>query len=286
VNARPVLDGPGPLLTDRVAVITGAGAGIGAAAAELFARHGAHVVVADIDPDRARTTVEVIEGAPVAGTAEGYSIDVRDPAEVFALRDHVLERHGRCDVLVNNVGDWLRNVGDFVDGGPDHWADLYDINVGHVFAVTHAFLPSMIEAGAGSIVNVSSVEGLRGYPPDPVYAAFKAAVVQFTRSLGVQVGRHGVRVNGIGPDVTESLQVPYSEWVPAEQQHLWPVWVPVVRMGEPVDQARVLLFLASDLSLFITGHTLPTDGGTAAAGGWFRSTTRPGRTWTNRPVES
>jgi len=74
--------------------------------------------------------------------------------------------------------------------------------------------------------------------------------------------------------------------VPAEQQHLWPVWVPVVRMGEPVDQARVLLFLASDLSLFITGHTLPTDGGTAAAGGWFRSTTRPGRTWTNRPVES
>jgi 2-hydroxycyclohexanecarboxyl-CoA dehydrogenase len=98
------------------------------------------------------------------------------------------------------------------------------------------------------------------------------------------VGKDGVRVNGIAPDDTESIQVPYSTWLPPEQQHLWPLWVPVGRMGVPDDQARIVLFLASDLSGFITGHTIPTDGGTAAGGGWFRSESRPGRTWTNRPV--
>ena len=96
----------------------------------------------------------------------------------------------------------------------------------------------------------------------------------------------GVRVNGIGPDMTETPQVRYSEWVPKEQQPLWPVWVPVGRVGEPVDQARVLLFLASDLSAFVTGLTIPTDGGTQAAGGWYRSNSRgPDRpAWTNRPL--
>jgi NAD(P)-dependent dehydrogenase (short-subunit alcohol dehydrogenase family) len=142
----------------------------------------------------------------------------------------------------------------------------------------------MIERHAGAIVNVSSVEGLRGYPEDPVYAAFKAAVIHFTRSLAVQVGGDGVRVNAIGPDVTESLQVPYSEWLSPEEQTQWPRWVPVGRMGLPEDQARVILFLASELAAFVTGHTIPTDGGTGAAGGWFRSSVRPDREWTNRPV--
>ena len=196
----------------------------------------------------------------------------------------VLDRYGRVDVLVNNVGHWLRHPGSFVDTDPRLWDDLYRINLHHVFLVTHAFLPAMIDQHAGAIVNVSSVEGLRGYPEDPVYAAFKAAVIHFTRSLAVQVGRDGVRVNGIGPDVTESLQVPYSQWLSAEEQTQWPQWVPVGRMGLPEDQARVILFLASDLSAFVTGHTIPTDGGTGAAGGWFRSSRRGDRDWTNRPV--
>jgi NAD(P)-dependent dehydrogenase (short-subunit alcohol dehydrogenase family) len=142
----------------------------------------------------------------------------------------------------------------------------------------------MVERHTGAIVNVSSVEGLRGYPEDPVYAAFKAAVIAFTRSLAVQVGNDGVRVNAIAPDVTESLQVPYSQWLSAEEQAQWPQWVPVGRMGRPEDQARAILFLASDLSAFVTGHTIPTDGGTGAAGGWFRSARRPDRQWTNRPI--
>jgi NAD(P)-dependent dehydrogenase (short-subunit alcohol dehydrogenase family) len=201
------------------------------------------------------------------------------------LARSVLERYGRVDVLVNNVGHWLRHPGDFVDTDRQLWDDLYRINLHHVFLVTHAFLPAMIDQHAGAIVNVSSVEGLRGYPEDPVYAAFKAAVIHFTRSLAVQVGRDGVRVNAIGPDVTESLQVPYSQWLSAEEHLQWPQWVPVGRMGLPEDQARVILFLASDLSAFVTGHTIPTDGGTGAAGGWFRSSRRTDREWTNRPIE-
>jgi NAD(P)-dependent dehydrogenase (short-subunit alcohol dehydrogenase family) len=272
----------GGLLNDRIAVVTGGGGGIGAATARLFADHGAQVVIADIDAELAQLTAEQITAS--GGSAFAAVTDVREAGQVGELARSVLERHGRVDVLVNNVGHWLRHPGNFVDTDPQLWDDLYRVNLHHVFLVTHAFLPAMIGRGSGAIVNVSSVEGLRGYPEDPVYAAFKAAVIHFTRSLAVQVGRDGVRVNAIGPDVTESLQVPYSQWLSAEEQAQWPQWVPVGRMGLPEDQARVILFLASDLSAFVTGHTIPTDGGTGAAGGWFRSSRRPDREWTNRPV--
>ena len=276
------VDGPGALLAGRTAVVTGGGAGIGAATSRLLARHGAHVFVVDIESERAAGTTRSITEAGDAATA--VTCDVTDAAQVDDLRGIVLRGESGLDVLVNNAGDWIRNVGEFYEGGPDHWDDLHRINFLHILLVTRAFLPAMTAAGAGSIVNVSSVEGLRGYPVDPVYAAYKAAAVHFTRSLAVQVGRYGVRVNGIGPDVTESLQVPYSEWIPAEQQHMWPMWVPVGRMGHPDDQARAVLFLASDLSSFVTGHTIPTDGGTLAGGGWYRSA-HQARGWTNRPVE-
>ena len=246
------------LLADRVAVVTGGGGGIGAATARLFARHGAQVVVADIDPELAQRVADEITTS--GGSALPAVTDVRDQDQVARLASSVLDRYGRADVLVNNVGHWLRHPGNFADTDPQLWDDLYRINLHHVFLVTRAFLPAMIDRHAGAIVNVSSVEGLRGYPEDPVYAAFKAAVIHFTRSLAVQVGRDGVRVNGIGPDVTESLQVPYSRWLSAEEQTRWPQWVPVGRMGLPEDQAHVILFLASDLSSFVTGHTIPTDG--------------------------
>lgn len=273
---------PDSLLADRVAVVTGGAGGIGAATARLFAEHGADVVIADTDTDLAdATAAAIIESG---GSALAVATDVRDPDQVARLARTVLDRFDRVDVLVNNVGHWLRHPGNFVETDPQLWDDLYRINLHHVFLLTHAFLPTMVERHAGAIVNVSSVEGLRGYPEDPVYAAFKAAVIAFTRSLAVQVGNDGVRVNAIAPDVTESRQVPYSQWLTAEEQTQWPQWVPIGRMGLPEDQARAILFLASDLSAFVTGHTIPTDGGTGAAGGWFRSTRRPDRQWTNRPV--
>jgi NAD(P)-dependent dehydrogenase (short-subunit alcohol dehydrogenase family) len=266
------------LLAGRVAVVTGGGGGIGAATARLFAQHGAHVVVAEIDAGRGRAVADEIG-------ATALTVDVREADQVSTLAHTVLDRYGRVDVLVNNVGHWLRHPGDFAHTDPALWDEQYRVNLHHVFLVTRAFLPAMIDRHAGAIVNVTSVEGLRGYPEDPVYAAFKAAVIHFTRSLAVQVGVDGVRVNAIGPDVTESLQVPYSQWLSPQEQTQWPQWVPVGRMGLPEDQARVILFLASDLSGFVTGHTIPTDGGTGAAGGWFRSSRRADRDWTNRPIE-
>jgi 2-hydroxycyclohexanecarboxyl-CoA dehydrogenase len=271
-----------PLLLNRVAVVTGGAGGIGAATARLFAEHGAQVVIADIDAGLADATAASITES--GGSALVVVTDVRDPDQVTRLARTVLDRFGRVDVLVNNVGHWLRHPGNFVDTDSQLWDELYRINLHHVFLLTHAFLPAMVERHTGAIVNVSSVEGLRGYPEDPVYAAFKAAVNAFTRSLAVQVGNDGVRVNAIAPDVTESLQVPYSQWLSAEDQAQWPQWVPVGRMGLPEDQARAILFLASDLSGFVTGHIIATDGGTGAAGGWFRSTRRPDRQWTNRPI--
>lgn len=268
------------LLEDRVAVVTGGAGGIGEATSRLLAAHGAHVIVVDVDEARSDQTAEAIRSA--GGSAQSIPTDVRDLDAVATLAAAVLGEHPRVDVLVNNVGHWVRVV-DFVDSDPALWDDLYRVNVLHVFAVSHAFLPAMIGAGSGAIVNVSSIEGVRGYPPDPVYAAAKAAVIHFTRSLAVQVGDRGVRVNGIAPDVTESLQVPYSRMVPPDQEHKWPSWVPVGRKGSPDDQAAVVLFLASDLSRFVTGHTIPTDGGTGAAGGWFRSRRSGG--WTNRPAD-
>jgi meso-butanediol dehydrogenase / (S,S)-butanediol dehydrogenase / diacetyl reductase len=270
------------LLAEQVAVVTGGGGGIGAATAQLFSQHGAHVVIVDNDTELAQRTADEITTA--GGSALPVITDVRDADQVAGLARTVLDRHGRVNVLVNNVGHWVRHPGNFVATDPQLWDELYQINLHHVFLVTHAFLPTMINQRTGAIVNVSSVEGLRGYPEDPVYAAFKAAVIHFTRSLAVQVGANGVRVNGIGPDVTESLQVPYSQWLSAEEQLQWPQWVPVGRMGLPEDQARVILFLASHLSAFVTGHTIPTDGGTGAAGGWFRSSRRADREWTNRPI--
>jgi NAD(P)-dependent dehydrogenase (short-subunit alcohol dehydrogenase family) len=277
-------DQPGALLAGKVAVISGGAGSIGEATAQLFAEHGAHVVIADLDEDRSVAAVEAIRA--IGGDAMSVVTDVRVQSDVDRLRDAVLAAHGRVDVLVNNAGHFVRQARGFMDEDPELWDELYRINLLHIFAMTRAFLPSMLDRRSGSIINVTSVEGLRGYPAGIVYGAFKAAAVQFTRSLGVQVAHHGVRVNGIGPDVTDALQVPYEKLVPADQWHLWPQWVPVGRVGVGRDQARVILFLASDLSGFVTGHTIPTDGGTGAAGGWFRSDRRAGGTgWTNRPID-
>src|ERR1700727_154291 len=166
------------LLNDRIAVVTGGDGGIGAETDRLFADHGAQEDIADIDAELAQLTAEQITAS--GGSAVAAVTDVRDAGQVADLARSLLDRHGRVDVLVNNVGHWLRHPGNFVDTDPQLWDDLYRVNLHHVFLVTHAFLPAMIGRHSGAIVNVSSVEGLRGYPEDPVYAAIKAAVLHFT----------------------------------------------------------------------------------------------------------
>ena len=267
-------------LTGRVAVVTGGAAGIGGAVVDALARSGAAVLAVDRDGDVLASRVEELRQAGRA--VESLEADVTDPATPVTVLDRA-DGLGGASVLVNNVGHWVRVV-PFVESDADHWRTLHAVNTEHVYAMTRALLPGMIDRGRGSIVNVTSVEGGRGYPPDPVYGACKAAVDHFTRSLAAQVGRHGVRVNAVAPDVTDSEQVPYGRLVPPDQADKWPDWVPLGRMGRPEDQAAAILFLASDLSRFVTGQVLGVDGGTAVMGGWFPTARRAG--WTNRPLEA
>jgi len=255
------------LLHDRVAVVTGGGDGIGGAISSLFAQHGALVEIAEVDRDRGRHKVADIIGA--GGQAHASTLDVTDDGEVERFAEEVLERHGRVDVLVNNVGDY-RPLVRFGSSTPESRDAVFAVNLRHVLTVTRAFIGAMVRQHRGTIVNVHSVEGMRGYPGDPVYASMKAGVAHFTTSLAVQYGRHGIRVNGIGPDLTQTPQVDYLTGY-EDQQALWASWAPIGRLGWPEDQARVALFLASDMSGFVTGHNIPVDGGTKAGGGWFFS---------------
>jgi NAD(P)-dependent dehydrogenase (short-subunit alcohol dehydrogenase family) len=255
------------LLAGKVAVVTGGGDGIGGAISRLFAEHGAYVVIAEIDPERAeRTRAEITEAG---GTAEAIVVDVTAENDVARLRDAVLDAHGRVDVLVNNVGDYRPYV-KFYQSTPDDWDHSYRVNVFHVLLVTRAFIGSMIDREQGVVINLHSVEAMRGYPPDPVYGAMKAAVAHFTTSLAGYAGRYGIRVNGIGPDLTQTPQVDlFEDYEGLDHMYKW--WAPVGRMGWPEDQARVALFLASDMSAYVTGHNIPVDGGTRAGGGWYFS---------------
>jgi NAD(P)-dependent dehydrogenase (short-subunit alcohol dehydrogenase family) len=238
--------------------------------------HGATVVVADVDEPRGRATADHI--AERGGRGEAHVVDVTDPSQVADLAATL----GPVDVLVNNVGHYLHRPVDFVETSEPEWDALYRVNLKHVFLCCRAFVPGMVERGrGGSIINLSTVEAFRGKPQSAVYAAFKGGVTQFTKSLALELGIHGIRVNAIAPDLTQSIQVPYDRWVPDDQRHLVPTWVPLGRFGMPDDIAGVALFLASELSAFVTGTTVHADGGSSAAGGWFR-TARGG--WTNRPL--
>ncbi|MDP9332602.1 MAG: SDR family oxidoreductase [Actinomycetota bacterium] len=264
------------MLEGKVAIVTGGGGGIGRGIVERFVDEGAAVVLAEIEAERARETQ-----AAVGERVVSVVCDVREPGAAEALVTAARDNFGRVDVLVNNVGHFGGRRVAFHEQTDDEWDALYRVNLAHVFSWSRAVLPSLVEQGdGGSIVNVSTIEAFRAIPTRAVYSAFKAAITGFTRSLAVEYARHRVRVNAIAPDVTETLQVPYSRWVGPEDQHLIPTWVPLGRFGRPSDVAGVAVFLASELSGFVTGTTVHVDGGTFAAGGWFP--TEEGG-WTNRP---
>ncbi|MEV5647272.1 SDR family oxidoreductase [Nocardia sp. NPDC052254] len=260
---------PGAMLTGRRAVVTGGAAGIGAAVARAFAAHGADVLVADSEP------IGGLDFDPAAGgSIAGLEWDVRTTPCPAELVEH------RPDVLVNNVGHYLRPPHTFAANAPALWDELHDINFAHVLRLTQALLPGMIERRSGSIINLTTVEAHRAIPGHAVYSGYKAALTGFTRSLAAEVGPSGIRVNAIAPDLIESVQVPYAEIVPEQDRSLWPHWSPLGGPGQPEDVAGVALFLASGLSRFVTGGTIHVDGGTHASGGWVP---RHSGGWTNRP---
>lgn len=267
-------------LAGKIAVITGGGGGMGGAMSRLFARAGATVVLNDIDATLAACTATDIataggECVPVVG-------DIRQPATVERLAEIALDAGaGRVDVLVNNVGDYRPGGGLFVRTGPDDWSAQYAITLEHVFRCCAAFVPSMQAQGAGSIVNNATVEAFRGIPYNAVYSAFNAGVVAFTRSLAVELGRDGIRVNCIAPDMADTLQTPADAMLRGRDPELIGSWIPLGRFGDPDDYAQVALFLASDQSRYVTGHCIPVDGGTLAASGWYGRYKKKG--FTNLP---
>jgi NAD(P)-dependent dehydrogenase (short-subunit alcohol dehydrogenase family) len=250
-------------LSGRVAVVTGAAGGIGAATASALAAEGARVVVADVQDGAA--TVAAIHGE--GGEADYIACDVSDPASVQAMVEATIERYGALDVLVNNAG---------VSGGSsllhemdvDVWTRTLAINLTGPFLVTRAAMPHLLASGRGRIVNIASTYGLIGAPLAPAYCASKGGVVNLTRQLAVDYSPQGIRVNAICPGYIDTDMGGHRAALGAEEAAALNVrrdaaaaLQPIGRQAEAIEVARVAVFLVSDDSSFMTGSIVTVDGG-------------------------
>jgi 3-oxoacyl-[acyl-carrier protein] reductase len=264
----------------KTVLITGGGAGIGRATAEAFGKAGAAVVVVEKLEKLAVELRESLDGLGAPNTV--VVADATDPQTAVDVAARIESEHGGLDVLVNNVGDFLRMSKPFESTTDEDIALLYAVNIGHVFTMTRACIPLLRKRAPGSsIISVSSIEGFRAMPNGAIYGAFKAAVTGFTQSLALELGHEGIRVNLIAPETTDSRQVPLDRIIPDNMKPLAQYWIPQGRFGVPDDHAGAIMFLASPLAAWVNGTALHVDGGAHAAGGWYRS---PGGGFTNMPV--
>lgn len=265
-------------LAGKVALVTGGGAGIGLATARLLAEAGMTLVVAEIDPARCADAR--------AALGDGHLVieaDVRTAAEVERVFAAIRDTHGRLDVVVNNVGDFLKMHSPFEETTEDQWDQLYRVLLHHVFLVSRAAIPLLRAGGGGSLINISTIEAFRGIPNLAVYAAFKAALTGFTQSLAVELGKDNIRVNAVAPETTNSAQVVATPRVPESNRDYIGRWFPIGRFGEGEDTAGAVLYLASErLSGWVSGTTIHVDGGALAAGAWARLP--DGKGWTHLPI--
>jgi 3-oxoacyl-[acyl-carrier protein] reductase len=258
------LDPAAALLTDRVAIVTGAAVGIGEAVAVAFARFGAHVAICDRDVPNLDGTADLIEAEGRRVVAS--ELDVRDEAAAADFVATAARELGPVDVLVNNAGGGF--VADFLSVNAKGQDALIRENFVSVTNLVRPAVALMPERG-GSIVNLTSIEAHRAGPGYGVYSAMKAAVASLTKTLAVELGHRFIRVNCIAPDV-----IPTPGTGPME------VHTPLPVPGHVDDVAAAAVFLASDLSRFVTGTTIHVDGGNLAAGGWHR---RPDGTFALHP---
>ncbi|HEU0157069.1 MAG TPA: glucose 1-dehydrogenase [Stellaceae bacterium] len=241
-------------LKDKVAIITGAAHGMGEAEARLFAREGAKVVVADILADLAEIVAADIRAQ--GGEAIAVKIDVTSEADWLALIDRAVSIWGRLDILVNNAGISGSSVGD--PDALDGWNRIVAVNQTSVFLGTRMAAEQMAGSGGGSIVNISSIMGFVGSDSGhPAYAASKGAVRIYTKAAAVRYGPRGVRVNSVHPGYMPPMLNATNQNLRAEKI----VLTPLRRLGEPIEVAYGVLFLASDEASFITGAELVIDGG-------------------------
>ena len=246
-------------LEGKVAIITGGGSGIGRATAELFAREGANVVVADYKAEIGRETVRAIKDA--GGEALFVEVDVSDSAQVQRLVQSALDAYGGINILFNNAGVLL--FGTVQDTEEEAWNRLMSINLTGVFLCTKAVLPHMIEGGGGSIINLTSSTGAHDAAANAVaYVTSKGGVALFTRAAAIDHAQDNVRINAIAPGPTDTPML--RDNLSVEQLEAFATTFPMNRLGRPEELANAALFLASDESSFVTGAILAVDGGQTA----------------------
>jgi NAD(P)-dependent dehydrogenase (short-subunit alcohol dehydrogenase family) len=243
----------------RVALVTGAGSGIGEAIAVRFGQEGAVVIATDLHGDTAERTARRIRDA--GGRADAHPLDVTQEGAAAAVVAAVTAAHGTLDILVNNAGAGSDTPPLELDLGT--WERMVRINLTGHFLCIQAVLPPMLAAGRGSIISIGSVNGLTGLGEEP-YSAAKAGLVNLTQNIAIRYGERGVRANLIAPG---TIRTPIWSHRIEERPDAFDRlagWYPLRRIGEPEDVADAALFLASDDSRWITGVTLPVDGGLTA----------------------
>jgi len=246
-------------LKDKVAIVTGSGAGIGRAIATTFAREGARVIVADMDEEAGRETVAAIQAG--GGAALFARTDVSQVEDTQRLVETALSTYGRLDVLVNNAGVYTR--GDVVSTSVETWNRLLSINLTGVFLCCKAAIPALRQAGGGAIVNISSSVGWQYAAPDiAAYAACKFGVTGLTKAMACDHLPENIRVNCICPGPTDTPLIRASR--SPEDLVAFMEAQPIGRLGSPDEIAAAALFLASDEASFVTGVAFPVDGGQAA----------------------
>jgi NAD(P)-dependent dehydrogenase (short-subunit alcohol dehydrogenase family) len=247
----------------KVAIVTGAAAGIGAHAARLFASEGATVVCVDRDHHGANSVVNEITAAGGRGLA--LTVDVASEVQMRGMVDRTVEEFGRLDVLFNNAGIILAGDGDAESTTEDVWDETLAVNVKGVWLGCKYGIPAMRDAGGGSIINTASFLALMGAAtPQLAYTASKGAVLSMTRELAVMHAREGIRVNALCPGPLRSKPLlDLLETEEEKQRRL--VHIPMGRFGEADEMAKAALFLATDDSSYLTGATFTVDGGITAA---------------------
>ena len=257
------------LITDQVAIVTGGSNGLGEGIAMALAHFGAHIVIADIDVENGERVVAAIHA--LGRKALLIKTDCTDTGAVQAMVEQVAEQFGAIDILINNVGG-SRQIA-FMDQSERSWRRHIDLNLVSMLAATHAVVPTMVAGKrGGTIINISSSEGLRAAPGYAVYAACKAGMVSFTRSMSLELSEHGIRVFALAPDMLDTPGLkPFYDSASPEEVVARNRYIPLGRLGTMKEIGDVAVFLCSAMSSYLTGFTLSVDGGTIASSGWART---------------